>query len=35
LKTELAAGDKERLQDFMKTLPEESGDVSVDGTSTM
>jgi predicted RNA-binding protein YlxR (DUF448 family) len=35
LKTNLATEDKERLQDFMETLSEESGDVSVDGTATM
>ena len=35
LKTELAAEDKERLQDFMETLPEETDEVSVNGTSTM
>jgi predicted RNA-binding protein YlxR (DUF448 family) len=35
LKTELATADRERLQGFMETLPEESGDVSVDGTPTM
>jgi predicted RNA-binding protein YlxR (DUF448 family) len=32
LKTELAAEERERLQAFMETLPEESGEVSVDGT---
>jgi predicted RNA-binding protein YlxR (DUF448 family) len=35
LKTELAAEDKERLQDFVRTLPEESGEISVNGTSAM
>jgi predicted RNA-binding protein YlxR (DUF448 family) len=32
LKTELAAGDRERLQAFMETLPEESGELSVGET---
>jgi len=35
LKTELTAEDQERLQTFLATLPEESGEVSVDGTTTM
>jgi predicted RNA-binding protein YlxR (DUF448 family) len=35
LKTELAAEERERLLTFMETLPEESGEVNVDGTSTM
>jgi predicted RNA-binding protein YlxR (DUF448 family) len=35
LKTELATEDRERLQDFMGMLPEESGKASVDGSSTM
>ena len=30
LKTELTAEDRERLQAFMETLPEESGELSVD-----
>jgi predicted RNA-binding protein YlxR (DUF448 family) len=30
LKIELAADDRERLQAFMETLPEESGELSVD-----
>jgi predicted RNA-binding protein YlxR (DUF448 family) len=32
LKTELAAGERERLQAFMETLPEESGELSVGET---
>ena len=35
LKTELTAEDRERLQVFMETLPEESGAVSADGTTNM
>ena len=35
LKTELTTKDRERLQTFMETLPEESGEVSVDGISAM
>ena len=35
LKTELTAEDRERLQAFMETLPEESGAVSAGGTTTM
>jgi hypothetical protein len=35
LKTELAAEDRERLQAYLETLPEESGEVSADGTTTM
>jgi uncharacterized protein len=35
LKTELAAEDRERLQIFFETLPEESGEMSVDGTPAM
>jgi predicted RNA-binding protein YlxR (DUF448 family) len=35
LKTEIAAEDRERLQAFLETLPEESGEMSVDGTLTM
>ena len=32
LKTELAIKERERLQDFMETLPEESGELSVGET---
>ena len=32
LKTELSPEERERLQAFMETLPEESGELSVDGT---
>jgi len=35
LKTNLAAEDRERLQAYLETLPEESGEMSLDGTSTM
>jgi hypothetical protein len=35
LKTEIAAEDRERLLSYLETLPEESGEMSVDGTSTM
>ena len=35
LKTEIAAEDRERLQEYLETLPEESGELSVDGTSVM
>ena len=35
LKTELAAGERERLQSYLETLPEESGEMSVDGTPAM
>jgi predicted RNA-binding protein YlxR (DUF448 family) len=35
LKTELTAEDRERLQTFMETLPEEPGAVSADGTTNM
>ena len=36
LKTELAAADRERLQAYLETLPEEeTGEVIVDGTKTM
>jgi predicted RNA-binding protein YlxR (DUF448 family) len=35
LKTELAAEERERLQAFMETLPEESGELSVDKTLNM
>ncbi len=35
LKIELAAEERERLQAFMATLPEESGEVSVGETLTM
>ena len=34
LKTELAADELERLQAYLETLPEESGEVSADGTTT-
>jgi len=35
LKTELAPGDRERLQAFLEALPEESGEMKADGTKTM
>ena len=35
LKTELTAEDRERLQAILETLPEESGEMSADGTPTM
>ena len=35
LKAEIAAEDRERLHAYMKTLPEESGEMSVDGTPAM
>jgi predicted RNA-binding protein YlxR (DUF448 family) len=35
LKTELTTEDRERLQAFMAKLPEESGEMSVDGMSAM
>jgi len=35
LKAELAAEDRERLQAYLETLPEESGEVSVNGTPAM
>jgi predicted RNA-binding protein YlxR (DUF448 family) len=35
LKTEIAAENRERLQEYLETLPEESGEMSVDGTSVM
>ena len=35
LKTELVTEDRERLQAYLETLPEESGELSVDGTITM
>jgi uncharacterized protein len=35
LKTELAAEDRERLQAYLETLPEESGEVIADGRNTM
>jgi predicted RNA-binding protein YlxR (DUF448 family) len=35
LKTELVTEDRERLQAYLETLPEESGEMSVDGTLTM
>ena len=35
LKAELAAEERERLQAYLETLPEESGEVNVDGTTSM
>lgn len=35
LRTELAAKDRERLQAYLETLPEESGEMSADGTLPM
>ena len=35
LKVELTPGDRERLQTFLETLPEESGELEADGTTTM
>ena len=35
LMTELVTEDRERLQAYLETLPEESGEMSVDGTLTM
>ena len=35
LKTEMTPGDRERLQAFVETLPEESGEVKVDGKPAM
>ena len=35
LKTKLEIEEQERLQEFLETLPEESGDVNADGTKTM
>ena len=35
LKTELADGDRERLQAFLETLPEESDELKVDGPKPM
>lgn len=35
LKTELAVEERTRLQEYLETLPEESGEVIADGTSTM
>lgn len=35
LKTELATEDRERLQAYLEGLPEESGELSVDVTTTM
>lgn len=35
LRTELAAEDRERLQAYLATLPEESGEISADGTMSM
>ena len=34
LKTELAIEERERLQAYLETLPEESGEVSADETTT-
>jgi predicted RNA-binding protein YlxR (DUF448 family) len=35
LKTELVAEERKRLQAYLETLPEESGEVNVDGTTSM
>ena len=35
LKTELTTEDRERLQAYLGTLPEETGEMSLDGTKTM
>ena len=35
LKTEIAVEDREHLKEFLETLPEESGEVSVNGTPAM
>jgi len=35
LKTELATEERERLQAYLETLPEESGEVNADGTTTI
>jgi len=35
LKTELTTDERERLQVYLETLPEESGEMSVDGTPAM
>jgi predicted RNA-binding protein YlxR (DUF448 family) len=35
LKTELSAEERARLQAYLETLPEESGEVIADGTTTM
>ncbi len=35
LKTEIAAEERERLQAYLETLPEESGEMNVDGTTSM
>jgi len=35
LKTEIAIEDRKRLQAYLETLPEESGEVSVNGTPAM
>jgi hypothetical protein len=35
LKTEIATEDRERLQAYLETLPEESGEMSVNGTPAM
>ena len=35
LKIEMTADDQERLQEFLETLPDESGEVTADGTTIM
>jgi uncharacterized protein len=35
LKTELAIEDRERLQAYLETLPDESGEMIADGSTTM
>jgi len=35
LKVELAPDERERLQAFLETLPEETGELTADGTVTM
>jgi predicted RNA-binding protein YlxR (DUF448 family) len=35
LKTELSADDRERLQAYLETFPEESGEVTADGIKSM
>ena len=35
LKTEITIEDRKRLQAYLETLPEESGEVSVNGTPAM
>ena len=35
LKTELVVEERERLQAYLETLPEESGEVNVNGTTSM